>query len=40
MKGHTSYISKITPNFRLTMQQKPEVSSAFEKLLVTAIRSC
>ena len=33
MKGHTSYISKITPNFRLTMQQKPEVSSAFEKLL-------
>ena len=33
MKGHTSYISKITPNFRLTMQQKPEVSGAFEKLL-------
>lgn len=33
MKGHTSYISKITPNFRLTMQQKPEVSDAFEKLL-------
>ena len=33
MKVHTSYISKITPNFRLTMQQKPEVSGAFEKLL-------
>lgn len=33
MKGHTTYISKITPKFRLTMQQKPEVSDAFEKLL-------
>ena len=33
MKGHTSYTSKLTPNFSLTMQQRPEISDAFEKLL-------
>lgn len=33
MKGHTSYTSKIKPNFKLSMQQKPEVIGAFEKLL-------
>jgi len=33
MKGHTSYTSKSTPNFSLTMQQRPEISDAFEKLL-------
>ena len=33
MKGHTSYISKSTHNLKLTMQQKPEIGDAFEKLL-------
>ena len=33
MKGHTSYTSKLTTNISLTMQQRPEISDAFEKLL-------